>query len=223
MDPELYSTALKAVRVIRSNIFGADDKQLPISEPKDALVPQIGFIGQDYRPGGTILLGVNPGGGGDAYIRTAEDLLLLPMINNLRSGEAPPDALKAMFDQYAINMRTWNLWRIAAPVIAACGNSQSEIAYLNWCPFRTRDDKMPHAYAMRHSFNIHLAPLINELAPTRIIGLGKKVGTWLEKAPLSGVKRYVVPRTIGDSYLSPEAIGAIEIIKRSFRLPDTSH
>ena len=69
VDAGLYGAVLQAVRVSRSDVFGTADKQLPISESGDALVPQIGFIGQDYRPGGTILLGINPGGGGDTYGR----------------------------------------------------------------------------------------------------------------------------------------------------------
>lgn len=94
MEAELYGTLLKAVRLHRSDVFGADDRQMPTSEPIDALVPQIGFVGSEYRPGGTILLGINPGGGGDTYRRTAQDLRLLPLITNLREDEASPDALK---------------------------------------------------------------------------------------------------------------------------------
>lgn len=215
MDAELYRAVLAAVRLRRSDIFDEVDKQLPVSEPEDAAIPQIGFIGQDYRPGGTILLGINPGGGGDKYVRTVADSLLLPMIHSLRDGEASPDALEAMFNQYATNMRTWNLWRIVAPTIDACGSRQSEIAYLNWFPFRTRADQMPHAHAMRRSRDAYLSPLIKNLAPSRIIALGKKVGVWLEKAPPGGGRLYIIPRTIGDSYLSPEAIKVIEDIKRS--------
>lgn len=219
METELYGTLLQAVRLNRSDVFGADDRQMPTSEPIDALVPQIGFVGNDYRPGGTILLGINPGGGGDTYRRTAQDSRLLPLITSLRDVEASPDALNKMFDLYAANMRTWNLWRIAAPVIEACGHGQSEIVYLNWCPFRTRGDKMPHARAMRQSFDAYLAPLIVRLAPRQMIALGMKVGTWLGKAPLRGVTLHVIPRTRGDSYLSPEALVAIERLKKSSRHP----
>jgi len=215
MDAELYGTLLKAVRLHRSDVFGADDRQIPTREPIDALIPQIGFVGSDYRPGGTLLLGINPGGGRDTYRRTAQDSRLLPLITSLREGEASPDALKKMFDLYAANMRSWNLWRIASPVIEACDHGQSEIVYLNWCPFRTRGDKMPSAQAMRQSFDAYLAPLIVKLAPCQMIALGKKVGTWLGKAPLKGVTQYVIPRTIGDRYLSPEALVAIERLKKS--------
>lgn len=218
MKAELYTAVLSALRIQREDVFGASDLQLPVSQPRDAMIPQIGFVGQDYRPGGTLLLGINPGGGGDTYARTSEDSLLLPMSKELRDGLASPDKVSVFFGQYAANMRTWNLWRIAAPVLDACGSRQSQIAYLNWCPFRTRGDAMPHAQAMRRSRETYLAPLIDQLAPSRIIALGKKVGGWLEKVPFNDATQYVIPRTIGDSRVGPEALEVLEIIiRRSLR------
>lgn len=215
MNADFYEVALNALRLRRKEVFGLVDNQQPISETKDSAIPQIGFIGQNYRRGGTILLGINPGGGGDTYTRSSEDSRLLPMIQALRDGEAAPEKLQAMFDQCSAAMRTWNLWRIVSPALTACGNDQSEVAYLNWCPFRTRADKMPHAHTMRRCRDISLGPLLRELSPSRIIALGKKVGNWLEKEPQSAAIRYVVPRTIGDSHLSSDAITVLEAIKKS--------
>lgn len=215
MNAEQYEIILNALRIDRAEVFFPADSQFPVSEPQDAMLPQIGFIGEDYRMGGDILLGINPGGGGDAYRRTAEDSLLLPMIAALRTEEASLEAAKAAFGQYAANMRTWNLWRIVEPILDACGRSQSEVAYLNWCPFRTRNDTMPHARAMRRCFESYLAPLITKLAPGRVIALGKKVGNWVGKEQFGNVPKFVVPRTIGDSYLSDEAREILAIIRQA--------
>ncbi len=215
MNSELYEIMLSALRIDRSEVFFPADSQFPVSEPHDAMLPQIGFIGEDYRKGGDILLGINPGGGGDAYCRTAEDYLLLPIIAALRTEEASLEVAKTAFSQYAANMRTWNLWRIVEPILAACGRSQSEVAYLNWCPFRTRKDAMPDAPAMRRCFEIYLEPIIAKLAPGRVIALGKKVGNWVEKEQFSDMARFVVPRTIGDSYLSHEARETLAIIRQT--------
>lgn len=217
MDIQLYRAVLAAIQVSRKDVFGTSDDQLPVSEPEDATIPQIGFIGHRYYSGGTLLLGINPGGGGNAYSRTAADSHLLPLIQRLRDGEASPGNLKAMFDQYIENLQSWNLWRIVNPTINACGITQHEIAYLNWCPFRTRGDALPQAHAMRRSRATYLAPLVGNLAPGRIIALGKKVGNWLEKEPLGAATQYVVPRTIGDSRLSSDAIEVLEEIRRSSR------
>lgn len=149
MEMSVYEAIVRAVRLDRADIFGTGDEQRPISETQDSTIPQIGFIGANYRRGGTIFLGINPGGGGDTYIRTPGDACLLPMIRDLRAGMATPLRIQSMFDQCATAMRSWNLWRIVGPTLAACGSSQSEIAYLNWCPFRTRGDGTPRAKAMR--------------------------------------------------------------------------
>lgn len=215
MNFEQHLFIINALKIDRSEVFLSSDSQFPVSEQQDAMLPQIGFIGEDYQAGGDILLGIKPGGGGDSYRRTGEDALLLPMIVALRTEEASPEAVRTVFDQYAANMRTWNLWRIVEPVLDACGRSQSEVAYLNWCPFRTRNDAMPHAQAMRRCFEIYLVPLITKLAPGRVIALGKKVGNWVGKDEFGDVPRFVVPRTIGDSYLSDEARETLAIIRQA--------
>lgn len=215
MDTQLFEFLLQAIRVHRSEVFEPADGQMPVSALQDATVPQIGFVGSDYRPGGDVLLGINPGGGGDAYVRTEGDLILLPMISALRSATATPDAMEAVFRQCAANMRAWNLWRIVKPVLDACERHQSEIAYLNWCPFRTRKDAMPNAATMRRCRETYLAPLVGKLAPGRVIALGKKTGDWLQKEPFGGARRFVVPRTIGDSYVSADALAVIDRIRLS--------
>lgn len=200
-----------AVQIKRVDIFGTDDDQVPESEPADAMIPQIGYIGSSYSRGGDMLLAINPGGGGASYRRTAEDAALLPRIEAFRRGEAvSPQELS---DLYSRNMRTWNLWRIVKPVLDVCGRSQEDVVYLNWCPFRTRDDRMPRAAAMRHCGDLYVLASIDALAPSRVIALGKKIGVWLEKTPLAGVQKFVVARTIGDTYLSAEALGSLESIR----------
>lgn len=208
-----HRAALGALRLSRREIFGDADDQLPIAEPADAQLPQIGFIGSGYRRGGTVLLGINPGGGRDAYRRTPEDARLLPMISALREGELSPRDVQEVFDLVAVTMRRWNLWRVVAPVLDACGEGQEEIAYLNWCPFRTRQDKMPRAGAMRRCLDAYLGPLMAELAPARIIALGKKVGTPLQRVRFGDADRVVIPRTIGDSYLSQDALVVLEDLR----------
>lgn len=209
-----YRVALGAVRLSRREIFGDAEDQLPIAEPADAQLPQIGFIGSGYRRGGTVLLGINPGGGGDAYRRPPEDARLLPMISALREGEPSLGEVQALFDHVAVTMRRWNLWRIVAPVLDACGESQEKIAYLNWCPFRTRQDKMPRAGAMQRCLDTYLHPFMAELAPARIIALGKKVGAPLQRVRFGDADRVVIPRTIGDSYLSQDALIALEELRQ---------
>jgi hypothetical protein len=211
---DLWTTIVASMRLSRADVFGPADEQLPISEILDAHLPQIGFVGANYRKGGDILLGINPGGGGDAYHRTLADTLLLPMIESAIRTEPSETTLRGIFQRYAENMRTWNLWRIVEPVLEACGRQQQDIVYLNWCPFRTRADRMPRTAAMSHCRNMHIEPLIKVLAPARLIALGMKVGSWVEKEGFSGVQSFTVPRTIGDTYVSPAAAKVLVTLRK---------
>lgn len=215
MDKPTADIMLRVLRLEREDIFGPLDPQMPISEPADARLPAIGYVGARYRQGGTVLLGINPGGGGDSYPRTPLDAQLMPMITALRKDAAEPQMLAQMFDRYSESMRGWNLWRIVAPVLDAANEEPGTIAYLNWCPFRTRGDGMPHADAMRRAFEKSLAPLLTALRPQRVIALGMKVGGWLERVELGGVVSHVVPRTRGDQRVSDAALAALDVIRRS--------
>lgn len=205
---------VQRIKVSRAAVFGPDDPQLPNSEQQDADIPQLGYIGKNYRKGGDILLGINPGGGRDAYRRTPEDGRLLPRIAALRDGSHSNADLDAVFEICMENMRTWNLWRIVEPVLGALGKGQDEIAYLNWCPFRTRNDAMPRAYVMRNCRASIVDPLIAGLAPRRVIALGKKVGKWVTELP-QDAHIFVVPRTNGDRYLSERARAVLNDLRTS--------
>lgn len=211
----IAAAMLNALRLRRSDIFGPDDDQCPVSEINDAQVPQVGFVGRTYQRGGDLLLGINPGGGGDSYRRTPEDMVLLPRIRSIHDEADPTQAMRNVFDIYAHNMQTWNLWRIVGPVLQATGSALDQIGYLNFCPFRTRGDKMPRTAEMSRCLTMFFTPLIESLAPQRIIALGKKAGAWLERTSLPGVDVFIVPRTIGDSYLSTEALAELERIRAS--------
>lgn len=206
---ELAHAFHHCARVSRAALYGqSPDRQLPANLVDDAHIPFLGFAGTKYRTGGVVLLAINPGGGGSAYrTRTTQDEQLLPLITAfLRS--TPAALLKrfeAMSTNYAGQVRTWNLWRIMYPVLEACEKDLSEVAYLNCFPYRTRGDQTPVAPALRNSWLNIVKPLLHELSPSIVISLGKKVGCVAERQFRGPGRLYVVPRTIGDSYISDQA------------------
>jgi hypothetical protein len=212
LDEQVLRTALS---ISRSDIFGEMDAQLPISEIRDANVPQIGFIGANYRQGGDLLLGINPGGGGDTYRRTAEDERRFGLITSFDKGAADGPSARQVCEATMKGMRTWRLWKIVSAVLDACGAEQDEVAYLNWCPFRTRKDKMPVAKAMRNAGTLYFLPAVRILKPRRIIALGKKVSSWPARLGLGDIELHVIRRTIGDSYFHEDAARALEILRQS--------
>jgi hypothetical protein len=185
-----------------------------MSEPYDARIPQLGFIGRQFRAGNIVLMTINPGGGRDAYSKTDEDRRLIPMIDKARSEPFNEEYLEEVFDLVAQNMRTWNLWRIVSPTLKACGLNQSQVAIVNWCPFRTRHDAMPLAADMTKCRDLVVLPMLKALRPTKVIALGKKVGEPLTMQLGHKYRIFTVPRTIGDSRVSPEAEAVLQKIKQ---------
>ena len=74
-------------QITRDEIFGdADPSYAPINLPIDAATMFAGYVGSSYQPdAGLLLLGINPGGGGDAYTsRTQEDENFYPLLAALK-------------------------------------------------------------------------------------------------------------------------------------------
>lgn len=71
------------VAIARQEIFGAaDEKCMPRNLPADSATIFAGYVGSQCSPGaGLLILGINPGGGGDAYAaRTEEDQVFHPLL-----------------------------------------------------------------------------------------------------------------------------------------------
>lgn len=202
------------VQVSRAEIFGANDP-MPMHLTDDAALMFPGYVGRRFQSGGPLLLAINPGGGGDAYQRrTMEDERLYPLLDAFR--RSGPDDAPQIFEDinvaFAAIVSRWNLMRILGPVIDAAGAALDEIAYLNAVPYRTRGDKVPSANAKQNAWRLITGPTIAGLRPGMVIALGKKAGDVLERFPRGHTKTFVVPRTIGDTYLSNDACAVIEQI-----------
>jgi hypothetical protein len=169
-----------------------------------------GYVGLNYVLGqGLLLLAINPGGGGDAYTcRIPEDEVFYPLLAQFKS--ATPTNVVTSFEQvneaFARIVQSWNLWRILEPTLRAAGRRLEEVAYMNVVPYRTRGDKMPPIAARRTAWNLIVDPTIRLLAPRAIITLGKKAGSVVESLYSDDISTYCVPRTIGDTYISNEAL-----------------
>ena len=132
-----------AAKVARSDVFGEDnDRWLPKNHQDDARLPFLGYVGADFRPGGIVLMAINPGGGRDKYKKTKEDERLCPALERLRDSSSQTAAIAAedVFKNYIEVLPTWNLWRSVNPVLNATSTDINSIAFLNAVPFRTKGD-----------------------------------------------------------------------------------
>ena len=203
--------------VARADIFGTNDP-IPKHLQDDAHTMFAGYVGPRYRPGGTVIMAVNPGGGGDAYVRrTAQDEIFFPLLQAYKSssGDQAALAFERINGRFANSiLPNWNLWRIFGPVLDAAGAELDDIAFLNAVPYRTRGDREPAAAARAAAWRLGAGPTRDVLRPRLVIALGKKVHHIIERHHKGPARVICVPRTIGDTYISAEAGEALEAIRR---------
>ena len=208
--------------VTRLDIFGSLDKAyMPLHLQDDAKVMIPPFVGRRYKPArGLLLLGINPGGGGDAQEdRTAEEEKQFPMIERFyKSSDAERvEAFEIINGTFPSIVRGWNLWRILVPTLEAAGRSLDEVALWNLVPYRTRSNKQPPVTALDKSWQLFVQPMLALLRPSAIVALGKKAGTGLDRQRLEKTLVYCVPRTNGDWVVSADAITVHDRMKKELR------
>lgn len=199
------------VQISREEIFGSDNARcMPLNLPDDAETMFAGYVGPAYKPAsGVLLLAINPGGGGDTYTsRPPEDESFYPLLMEFKRSLAPAalHGFERINQAFASIVRQWNMWRILEPTLEAAGCSIDEVAYMNVVPYRTRQNKMPPVSARRKAWDLVIGPTLVALKPRAIVALGKKAGSVVEDLYVGNVHRYCIPRTIGDSWVSDEAL-----------------
>lgn len=208
------------VEISREDIFGlSDEGHRPLNLPQDAATMFAGYIGSAYCPGGVVVLAINPGGGGDTYCqRTVEDDEVYPLLHTfkLSEGTAVLSAFESINTAFARIVQQWNLWRVLGPTLEATGRSIDQFAYMNVVPYRTRENKTPPVDAQRTAWAKIVAPTLHLLTPAVIITLGKKARTVVSRWNQNSLPCYCVPRTIGDTYLSAEALQVLRSIREDF-------
>jgi hypothetical protein len=209
----------------RAAVFGhLDAKYHPISLVEDARQMTPGFVGRAYRPGGLVFMGINPGGGGDAYkVRTSEDEVFYRALGQFTSADSANldtafDRLTEVFQQV---VQRWNLWRIFSAALEAAGSSLGDVAYLNAVPYRTRQDTTPPASAKDRAWYLITGPTLSLLKPSLIVSLGRKTGVVLDQKAKRGaldptVVTLTIERSIGDRRITPKAQSQLQELRASW-------
>jgi len=198
----------KVAQLRRENLF-RDDRLMPITHREDANTAAPGWVGHDYQPGSIVLLGINPGGGGDAYRGNPTDRALYGRLRAFR--DASPQDLEAAFtrlnESWLSIQQTHSLWRVISAALDATGLRSSQVAFLNMLPFRTREDKTAPSAVMANAWRLAAQPQIRALAPKAIVTLGFKAADALDRLANTGsVPRvFRLKRARGDTRITDEA------------------
>lgn len=200
--------AFHATSLLAPSAVFAEEGLQPITALDDTNTAAPGWIGDRWRPGGTLLVGINPGGGGDAYRGNATDARLYGLIQEFRHAEPgdQADALAAMSDAWIAIQATHNIRRIIDAVLDAVGEYARSSAFINVVPFRTRNDAAPRKTALTRAWKLASGPQVEALAPRRIVALGRKAYDALLQ--LGADRKFdvvLIKRSIGDSAVTADA------------------
>lgn len=174
-----FNSAIGALNHGRAGFFGSANGDLPQNRKspeikKHDLIPQFGYVGNRYSSRRVLFLGINPGNGNDES-PSAADAQMMPVLEIFMK-EKTPDSFRAAQSSYQIQCETWPIWkRHCSEVLGAGGLSMDEIAYSNCLPWRTNSQSKFDDFVGRNAAVLYAYPLIEELQPTIVVALGKKV------------------------------------------------
>lgn len=206
MDDAIVKAFQSVAKLHRSDLFD-DDRLMPWTASDDANTAAPGWAGAEWH-NGTLLIGINPGGGGDNYRRNAGDGELYAALRafGAASTERAGEAFRHSSDVWMRLQRGHNIWRIVGPILGATGESVDEVSFINILPFRTRNDAAAPVKVLRKAWEMASGRQVSALQPRRIIALGKKAWDVLDRLPRpAGSELLLFKRGIGDSYIPAES------------------
>lgn len=201
----------------REAIF-ENESLMPITATSDARTPAPGWVGSKWG-GGTLLVGINPGGGGDKYRGNPSDEELYRLLRAFRDAQSldkQASEFEKLSQAWTHIQKSHNIWRIIEKIIDATGETESEVGFMNVLPFRTRMDKAPPSKDLQRAWDMVALPQIEALRPLRIIALGKKAWDVMSRRKLPTDSRLVLfKRGIGDSYIPAESQEVLRNLARN--------
>jgi len=174
-----YHAARRALDLGRAAFFGGHEIDLPTDRSpllrNDDLTPQFGYVGRLFQGTRVLLLGINPGNGPEREKRSGTDERMMPAL--IRFAENPTiEAFIAAQIAYQSERENWHIWkRHCKEVIGAGRLSLDEIAYSNCLPWRSESKSAFSDAVAQKAAVLYAYPLIEELRPSLIIAMGKRV------------------------------------------------
>jgi len=177
------------------------------------ILPQPGYVGANYRPGGTLLVAQNPGMFRGSRL-DADDDPYYTALTNMK--EAVPDKIAAFHNLnrvYAAVAPYWHYYKkVLKPVFDALKLTLPDVAHINLVKWRSKSYIRKALYDL--SWRSHTCAQLRELAPGFIVALGEGTKKALCRRYTGTTEIEVVPRTFGDKYDSPGKLAGLRRLEQ---------
>jgi hypothetical protein len=167
---ELAQLGQSILRTDPDRLFGMDTERLARRPGSGDELPQLGFVGPSYQPGGVLFLGNNPGKGPlplnaleEQHVRSLRDLQV-----------ADPDSLQVSFEALMEAlmpiMSGWDIVRnYVRPIISKSDIELDSVAYLNLLKWHC---DTPTMRMFHQSWQAHTREQYRLLRPEFVIAIG---------------------------------------------------
>lgn len=203
-------------------IFGVHSERLFDRHHSDVdRLPHPGFVGRNYRQGGILFLGMNPGNGTAVMDPGQEPHYegLRKLRNATAEGRLKAfEALMAYDESWYPSIRIMDV--VVGPVLRGTGHGFDAVAFMNVLKWRTQGSS-ELAPLYRASMAAHTLEQMAGLKPGLIVLLGVGVSKVLQGIPdferAYGDRCVTIPRTRGDHRLDPKGHEAVAMACAAFR------
>ena len=170
-----------------------------LAEQSTATLLHPGFVGPNYPTDGTgtLVIGMNPGGGTDTQHQKERQTLI-----DIRNNDSVEtfDRLNEVASQI---YSSWPIWKNnLLPLLKAVKVDPTTLAYIHAVPFRVADNaRLAGLY--KSAWELVSSKQAKLLNPGRVLLAGKTAGAKLQ--PLVSVKSKIIVRSIGDKQFADHA------------------
>ncbi len=204
--PTRRELALLWQRILRTKpeqLFGSDIARLQTRSWGDQL-PQPGYVGRNYQPGGLVFVSMNPGGGSGVGLGP-DDLSQYEALNRLRDCKdfEIAERFSDVMDVLIEIMPRWKIIRnFVDPILRSTGVSFSSIAYFNLLKWRTSSsNNLKTLYDI--SWKDHTKQQVCILKPSVVIAVGVDAGNAFRRHHTDALHFDMIPRVIGNNIGEP--------------------
>jgi hypothetical protein len=196
------NNALRTLELDPLSILRSDNRIPATVDSDEARTARPTWVGKNYKPGGILLLGKNPGGGSPSF-RTLRPPWDFDFFDALRSFRAKRDLIS--YDHLSdvaqpASMRQWPLWRSIDAILHALEVDLFSVAIGNFVPFRTQGNSVS-SDEFKAAWRLDTALTVETLRPKLIVKMTNEFRTFRRYCP-ADIKIQQFHRSNGDRYIT---------------------